>query len=413
MSDNSIDEAIRKSIAEESVDDILAGIINSDGSFNSEYNGLFARYMGLEEAPDAKSADDIGDLKVDSVSGIQVEYESGLSTDVEDLIDQSISGKMGANSEAYESQIASERKPAFTAGGNVRYPSIGSGASEERVVFDSDWEGKAKEEADRAKRYYQNNPYVDRPTNNGFVAGGQDLSRQSYRPVIEQSTSPFVDPISEDADFERYWARQYEQNHKKSFFQEGLRVNQGNKTAGAEDHYKRRSHQPEISTADRSSDWLQPDSSRKGRRKKRDRSAIPDMTPLNRTVSNTDLKSTGVIAEKGNVAQRTYITRTEKEASKIDAETRDLRNTVAEIVDKYDKNAQEELLAKARADKERIEAEKAAQEQEALKKAMKAKNRLGVSEALCDALDAEDEKTDNSGIYDDFSEDAEEGFSDI
>ena len=33
-------------ITEESVDDILAGILNPDGTFNDDFNGLFAKYVG-------------------------------------------------------------------------------------------------------------------------------------------------------------------------------------------------------------------------------------------------------------------------------------------------------------------------------------------------------------------------------
>ena len=46
---------------EESVDDILAGILNPDGTFNDEFNGLFARYVGGGQpaavVPDADLSD--------------------------------------------------------------------------------------------------------------------------------------------------------------------------------------------------------------------------------------------------------------------------------------------------------------------------------------------------------------------
>lgn len=414
MSDNYLDDAIKKSLSEESVDDILSGILNPDGTFNEAYNNLFAKYMGIEENSEAPAGFDLSDRSSD----IDAEFISGLkendsNNDTYRATEESIVSKLGPNSGAYVKQVNEERKPTFTSGGDVRYPSIGSGASEERIVYDADWENKAKQEAERLKRYSETNPYTEQKSRS-FVAGGEDLSRNSYRPVIEQSSSPFVDPISEDDDFDRYWARQYEQNQKKSFFQEGLRANRSrNDTADAGDRNQKNSSDNRHNNRYSSGDWLTVEKNRKSGKYRKDRSAIPDRSPLPRTSDNPGLNSSGIISSKSKTAQKTYITKTELSEKQAEAETQDLRDTVAAIVDKYDRKNQEELLAKAKAEKLRLELEKKEQEEKALQQAVKAKKRLGISETVCEALDAEEEKPFNQEIYDDFSADAEEGFENI
>lgn len=413
MFDNIIDDSVKYPSTEESVDDILSDILNSDGTFNENYNNLFAKYMGAEINSGSASAYDISDHTTDGVTGFIPGYESSV---VDDSLyydtEKNIRKKLGANTEAYDNQINAEKRPLYTSNGNVRYPSIGSGASEERVVYDAEWEKSAKFEQEKLQRYYEQNPYKEQ-VSGCYAAGGVELSRNSYRPVIEQPTSPFVDPISEDDDFDRYWERQYEQNQKKSFFQEGLRSNRLRNDSAVNEDRNNANGKKNNPNNFSSGDWMAVERKKHSGRYKKDRSAIPDRSPLPRTADSPNLNSTGVITSKNKTVQRSYISKSEIEEKALEAETIHLRDTVASIVDKYDKKKHDELIEKANAERIRLENEKRKQAEQALLKAKKAKQRLGISENVCYALDIEEEKPFSQDVYDDFSPNAEEGFEDL
>ena len=93
---------------------------------------------------------------------------------------------------------------------------MGVGASEERVVYDAEWEERAKQEAARLRRVREDRMLRGDSTYvRSFVANGRPMRTAPGR-------SPYIDPLSADEDFDDpYRYEQRRQEDRQSFFQEG------------------------------------------------------------------------------------------------------------------------------------------------------------------------------------------------
>lgn len=364
---------------EESVDDILAGILNPDGSFNDEFNGLLKKYVGGTEENPVFASSDLSDRRDEPVSvraeapSVRVEYEKPIEIDFSQYKDpdERIEEKIPENVRASYYVAASEaQRPEFTSTGDVRYPVMGVGAAEERVIFDADWEETAKKEAQRLERVRQ-----DRMLRGDSAYGRSYMtSRYAYNNPYINNTEPaseYIDPLSRDDDFERVTENsQYYSSSKKSFFPEGFSVAQKNNTASGGKTERARSTRNMYSTMPVNPDksWLQVEEKPQKKRlglfsKKKNPPAEKENVPsVEEAIEMLERK----IEDIQNNSEKTPVS--EKPAPDIGAdmtaveqETEGLRSTVAEIVDKYKKRSEEDerrrIAEEARLEDERREAE--------------------------------------------------------
>lgn len=186
----------------ESVDEILKGIIDEHGGFNDEFTELYAKYLGGGTGAIEEMMPDLSDRSDEPPTRSHVEYEDpDLKPRPKPDMTRRITDRLPADArEAYVSAERQAQRPEFTSGGEVRYPSMGVGEAEERVVFDADWEEKAKEEA--AKREELRREQMlrgDSAYARSFVAGGRPMAG----PVAVNPA--YIDPLSED-EFSRFEA---------------------------------------------------------------------------------------------------------------------------------------------------------------------------------------------------------------
>lgn len=227
----------------ESAEDILAEILGADGTFNSEFNGLFERYLGVNSVGQVPVAPPVftpavqrtANADVDYVkqAGQRVEYESPEYVSQHNSRQSDFEDKLPVNvREVYSATASQAQKPEFTSQGTVRYPVMGVGEAEERVVYDADWEEKAKREAARLERVRQDNMLRgDSAWARSFVSGGIPMSSRVPSAVKRPAVNPaFIDPLSEDntgnISFAQYKEEASEKKEKKSFFQEGFSATQ-------------------------------------------------------------------------------------------------------------------------------------------------------------------------------------------
>ena len=228
----------------ESAEDILAEILGADGTFNSEFNGLFERYLGVNSVGQAPVAPPVFTPAVPVSSNANTDYTKQIGQRVEYESPEYVSQQHKSNQfdieeklpvnvrEVYSSTASQAQKPEFTAQGTVRYPVMGVGEAEERVVYDADWEEKAKKEAARLERVRQDNMLRgDSAWARSFVSGGIPMANRVPNAVKRPAVNPaFIDPLSEDTSgnisFAQRSAEIQEKKEKKSFFQEGFSATQ-------------------------------------------------------------------------------------------------------------------------------------------------------------------------------------------
>lgn len=196
---------IRKKAAGEpagadSVDDILRDIMKPDGTFNEDFSELFSRYLG-GSVEDLRLTD-LSDRRGEPAAGTRVEYASdrreiGSEAPVVRDTAERISQKLPPEARAsYERETRSAVRPEFTNEGTVRYPSMGIGASEERVVYDADWEERAKQEALRREKIRRENMLKgDSPYVRDFRFSSAD--ERYNRPNVNAA---FIDPLDDSKD---------------------------------------------------------------------------------------------------------------------------------------------------------------------------------------------------------------------
>lgn len=403
------------SAAEESVDDILAGILNPDGSFNDEFNGLFAKYVGSNTAPYSPAVADLSDRSDDIGVRERVQYEAeDAYVFVEPTADERIEEKLPDSiKDAFSEAAKDAMRPEFTAAGDVRYPTIGVGASEQRVVYDADWEETAKREAARRERVRQ-----DRMLRGDSAYARTFVTREAYIASAapsyynQEPASPYIDPLSRDADLERPDLNsQYFSSTKKPFFPEGFSVIQRNNASssgktertGSGNSLYRNTYVPTDTS------WLQvEDKSDKKKKKRRffgrredsyQREIKPSVDEaINAALNPQEQEDSSVSEEKS----KPYYA--DDKLEDVKEETAGLRSTVQEIVDKYNKRTEEEerkrLEELARQEEIRREAE--LRERRRLEEVRALKEQLAPE--LREAVDSA-ENEESFEEYDDFSTD--------
>ena len=425
---------------EETVDEILAEILNKDGSFNKEFGDLLTKYLGDDAAHVASLRGiDLSDRADEPRYRQRVEYEdpgvrSAYGPRPDRDFERRIEQKMPEDVRyMYNEAAANAQRPEFTSSGDVRYPAMGVGASEERVVYDAEWEERARQEAARLQRVREDRMLRGDSTYvRSFVANGM--------PMRGPGRSPYIDPLSADEDFDDpYRYEQRRQEDRQSFFQEGppaakgrnsagrqrvtgraggrtdLRKVYGDRYASDEDVFESFSDEYETEQTTRAA-WLQPDeenASGKKRRNDRRRGQRPQITstlredydrmsvlregadgrPVRQAPSHPEtLTQPPRMRRKPEEPEETEEPKkpkteepTQEDLSRAEKETQGLRSTVAEIVDKYNKRTAEEL---ARLEEKRQEWEKFLED---------------LPPEIAEALQEENAAGALGEIYDDFS----------
>lgn len=401
---------------EETVDDILAGILNGDGSFNEEFGDLMEKYLGPEAAHVASLRGvDLSNRTDEPRIRQRVEYEDPTARSPYERapydrgIDRRIEERMPENVRyMYNEAAASAQRPEFTSNGGVRYPAMGVGAAEERVVYDAEWEERARQEAARLQRVREDRMLRGDSTYvRSFVANGRTM-----RP----GRSPFIDPLSADDDFDDpYRYDRNRQDDRKPFFQEGPpatqarnRANRQRNTGSAGGRTNRRpmngGYDPDDEMFESFSDayereqeakaaWLQPDEENASGKKRRSGQRRSQKTQMTTTLRD-DYDAMSALREgEGGRPVRQPPTEPEtltqpprrrqtaekpaeppaeekkpepaapEELAQAEQEAQGLRSTVAEIVDKYNKRSEEEAQAREEAIKAELARQEAARQE--------------------------------------------------
>lgn len=392
---------------EESVDEILASILNKDGSFNDEFNGLFKKYLAGSDTDDKPVSVnvDISDRRGEETENRHVEYEAVSPEQNEGpSIDSRIEAKMPDEVRGIYAEAANEaQRPEFTATGNVKYPTMGVGDSEERVVYDAEWEEKAKQEAARLERVRQ-----DRMLRGDSTYVRSFVTRGAHHPVykspfVDQPSgvnSAYIDPLSDDDDmYEPDEPYEGSRSGKKSFFPEGFSAAQENSDAAggrtADDRRKKKSSMiPTQDEGNYSMSWMQVDDTQQ-KKKKHGKGKKNTHRRLPSPYADIPIPETEVKTEKQIRQKPRKVSHADMEAVTAAAdETKGLRSTVAQIVDKYNRRTEEEEKLKAQQEKEKALNEKKKQKE-------LASLRKHMSKEIVDVLDTESAVSE---VYDDFSD---------
>lgn len=424
-------------LTEESVDDILAGILNPDGSFNDEFNGLLKKYVGGEggenplpvkadisdrsgEAPVSRAVSETAAAfeEYDSPR-IRVEYEEpgDIAFSARKATEERIEEKIPESVRSvYAEAAACVQRPEFTSTGDVRYPVMGTGESEERVIYDADWEETARREAQRLQRVRQDRMLRgDSAYARNYYADPAAYARSPYvvNPYMQSAApaSEYIDPLSRDDDFERVNEHsEFYSSSKKSFFPEGFSAAQRNNYASGGKTERTRSVRGNFAGAPAPADtsWLQVEEKPQKKRglfgRKKPSAVQKESVPsVEEAIEKLEREKLGAAApeEKVTAPVRTAHAGGE-ELTAVEKETEGLRSTVAEIVDKYNKRSEEDerkrLEEQARLEAERREAE--LRERRHLEEIRQIKENM--SSVLKEAVELADSE-DDFDEYDDFS----------
>ncbi len=189
-------------VSDDTVDEILAEMYGS-GKFtnNEDFSGLYSKYLG----------DSTGRTPDGYEPKTRVEYEAPAEKSnthsskaySDDVIPENVR-------DVYNSTQDEARRPEFTSSGSVKYPSMGQGASEERVVFDEEWEEQAKRDAAAREDRRRNNALMgDSTYARAFVSGGVPMAnRGTTAPKTPARNLRFVDPLSDSAPAQKTTTRQ-------------------------------------------------------------------------------------------------------------------------------------------------------------------------------------------------------------
>lgn len=426
---------------DESVDDILAGILNKDGSFNEEFGALLTKYLGEDAAHVASLRGiDLSDRMDEPRYRPRTEYRDPAEPYAYDRDGRDFDRRIGERMPEdvrymYREAAADAQRPEFTSNGGVRYPAMGIGDSEERVVYDAEWEERARQEAARLQRVREDRMLRGDSTYvRSFVANG--------RPMRGPGRSPLIDPLSADDDFDDVYRNdRRRQDDRSSFFQEGPPVTKARNRAGRQNaadgaggRTRRRAAyaaSPEEDVFDSFSDayeseqtaraaWLQPDEGNEAGRRRRNERRRGQRNQITSTLRDDYDRMSVLREDEGGrpvryAAEEETLTqpprakrppepeKPEETAPRVDPEeltrtareTEGLRTTVAEIVDKYNKRSEEEIEAQERALREKL----ARQEAERIARENFLKN---LPPELAEAL--KEENADEAAFaYDDFS----------
>lgn len=198
----------------DSVDDILRDIMKPDGTFNEEFSELFSRYLGgsVSDLPLSDLSDRTGEAR----PRMRVEYEQPApvrEAAPAQPAAQRLNEKLPPNvREVYERETRSAVRPEFTNEGTVRYPSMGVGASEERVVFDADWEERAKKEAARREKIRRENMLKGDST---YVRSFRFSSAEDAYYRQPNVNSAYIDPLDDSGDVSIFTDRRPERRPRQ------------------------------------------------------------------------------------------------------------------------------------------------------------------------------------------------------
>ena len=183
----------------ESVDDILDDILGKNGGFNESFTELYSKYLGGDGSRinDLLSVD-LSDRSDENRVRPQVEYEDpdlvprpiiNTTKRVTDRLPESMR-------EVYTAAERQVQRPEFTSGGEVKYPSMGIGEAEERVVFDADWEQRAKQEAAKREELRRDNMLRgDSTYARTFITRGDGGDGTGRRIAVNPA---YIDPLTDD-----------------------------------------------------------------------------------------------------------------------------------------------------------------------------------------------------------------------
>jgi len=440
--------------AQQSVDDILAEILNSDGTFNDDFNSLLAKYIGVPQQEIAVPKVDISDRSDEEILRERAAFDSpDICSGTEKSVDERIEDKMPEDiREIYAEASSDAQRPEFTSTGDVRYPTMGIGASEQRVVFDADWEEKARQEAARLERVRRDRMLRgDSAYARTFVAGGRYMSQRN--PFIDAlsddpgeagtygnypyNSSPatkslYIDPLSRDDDFETADNNsQYYNSDKKPFFPEGISVIQINnvnangknenarKAKNAGTHKKERtvdedipdpSLYKDVRTVEKNTSWLEVED-KSVKKKKKNRSGKKHKK-TGKLITKIDIPENTVSAEQiseeeNTVKEKVRVSPYDGNVESVADETRGLRSAVAEIVDKYNKRNEEDERRKAE-EEARIARQRQLEEEERQRKIDElSRLKQDMNPEVAGAIDL-DELEKDFDDYEDFSSEKEE-----
>ena len=407
MSDNDKNKSVSAG-TEESVDDILAGILNPDGTFNDEFNGLFARYVGGTQTTVQVPVVDISDRSDEEGLTAKADYDAEPVSSRKTTADERIEEKMPEGiREVYTDASGDARRPEFTSTGDVRYPTMGVGESEERVVYDADWEETARKEAQRLERVRQDRMLRgDSAYARTFVAGGSYLPRKNPYIDAPSANSLYIDPLSGDEDFETADINsQYYNSNKKPFFPEGFSAAPKNNSAAGGKTERPKSGRYVNEPVSSDMDWLRVDDKNEKKKKRRfgkKKTSYTERPQEDKKTVPADTLEDEKVPERESTPEAVVRPFSDENIEDVITETQGLRSTVAQIVDKYNKRSEEEARKKL---EEEARQEELRREEELRERRRQEEIRLlkkDMSPELCEAIDSEEENA-SFDEYDDFS----------
>ena len=191
-----LSRSVKAADAAGAVDDILDEIMQGVNGYSTDFNNMYSKYNtpGADEGEDPYN----GRLPVHAFPRRNYSVEAEEALAAEKATDDRINRKVAPSvREAYVRETQDAVRPEFSPDGKVHYPSFGVGESEERVVFDADWETQAKEEAARIDQFRRGN----------MLRGDSGYARSAFQftgadePVtpVKRKKSTFVDPLSDEA----------------------------------------------------------------------------------------------------------------------------------------------------------------------------------------------------------------------
>ncbi|MBQ7638921.1 MAG: hypothetical protein IJS90_08475, partial [Clostridia bacterium] len=225
------------------VDDVISEILNPEGAYSSEFSDKFSKYHGRVSPEMDESMGAAGLRKRD----YSAEADEAIAR--RKAAESRISKKVDPDHrKTYDRETINAVRPEFTLDGGVRYPVYGVGESEQRVVYDADWEDEAKQKAAELERRRRSN----------MLRGDSEYARQQFMFTgagkiarRDPVRSRLIDPLEEELDAgtrEIYRAEDDEpasapreseareeqkksDDGKKSFFPEGFSEEQKNDSA--------------------------------------------------------------------------------------------------------------------------------------------------------------------------------------